>query len=298
MWHGNVQTFGPGNPQVWANVLGRVSSRVTSLSYRLNGGALIPLDVGPNGTRLAKRGDFNIELDRSTLRRLPDENVVEFTATLSDGEVETEAMTLRYRGDGRPLSGLTIVWKDLDTVSRANEVGTIIDGHFALDPFGIRTVEAGYDRLLAIGDAGWSSRLEVLAEAILHRWSGSAGVGVAFGWQGHGGTARPRIDWPLEGLAWIRNVGTTPKLRILTFQQGASTGPEIDLRPPVTIALRARSEPLGDGSARLLVKLWTSDEGEPAEWMHERTVPERSGSVLLVTHLAEVTWTRVSVTPL
>ncbi|NJN66290.1 MAG: hypothetical protein HC884_06045 [Chloroflexaceae bacterium] len=64
VWYGNHQTFGtPDRPQRWANILGQVNvPDIASLGYSLNGGALQPLKVGPDGLRLENTGDFNIEL--------------------------------------------------------------------------------------------------------------------------------------------------------------------------------------------------------------------------------------------
>ena len=88
VWYGREQHFGRnGFPQKWINVLGRVtpSQDIASLSYSLNGKPPIPLSIGPDGRRLAKPGDFNIEMDRAQLR--VGENTLGIIARTSQGNM-------------------------------------------------------------------------------------------------------------------------------------------------------------------------------------------------------------------
>ncbi len=69
-WYGTTQKFGQkGNPQQWINILGNMpnSDANSSLLYSLNGGADMPLTLGPDKSRLDAKGDFNVEIDFASL---------------------------------------------------------------------------------------------------------------------------------------------------------------------------------------------------------------------------------------
>ena len=81
VWYGAEQTFGArGRPQRWLNVLGNTSDPdgVASLTYSLNGGSEVSLNLGPDDFRLDEDGDFNIEIDINdpNLNVLPLQNSV------------------------------------------------------------------------------------------------------------------------------------------------------------------------------------------------------------------------------
>ena len=71
MWYGTKQRFGHlGRAQRWVNVLGNISGGQQALqtTYRLNGAAERALSLGSDLHRLARPGDFNIELAWDELR--------------------------------------------------------------------------------------------------------------------------------------------------------------------------------------------------------------------------------------
>ncbi len=71
IWYGKKQSFGhPGNPQRAINILGNVQydGNLKSLQFTLNKGEWVNLSIGRNDTRLARQGDFNIEILRTALR--------------------------------------------------------------------------------------------------------------------------------------------------------------------------------------------------------------------------------------
>ena len=71
VWYGPNQTFGAiGQPQVWVNILGKVTDPdgISSLTYSLNNGTEQPLAIGPDSLRLWNNGDFNIEIAYSDLQ--------------------------------------------------------------------------------------------------------------------------------------------------------------------------------------------------------------------------------------
>ena len=156
VWYGDNQTFGQnGIPQKWVNVLGNVSapSGIASASYTLNGGAPQFLRVGPNGTRLADTGDFNVEIDHASLNSGP--NTVVITATDNLSNTTTHTVTVNWANTGQvwPLP-YSIDWS---TVTNISDVAQVVDGLWAIQPDGtVRTIQTGYDRLIAFGDETWT----------------------------------------------------------------------------------------------------------------------------------------------
>ena len=154
VWYGQNQTFGAiGQPQTWVNVLGNVSDPVglPSLSYTLNGGPSQPLSVGPDATRLPSPGDFNVEMPYTSLK--PGSNTVIITAVdSSEGLQSQSAVNVQYdSGNTWPLP-YSINWSQAG--GNINSVAQVVDGNWTIEPDGtVRTLEVGYDRLIAIGDA-------------------------------------------------------------------------------------------------------------------------------------------------
>lgn len=300
VWYGDEQTFGlRGDPQRWANLLGRAHATggLSALSYRLNGGPPLPLPWGINTNRLAAGGDYNIELDRDALAPLPDVNTVEIIATSNSGVTERRTVTVRYHAGRLAELPYVVDWKSLDHVDRAHEVATIVDGAWELTSTGIRTSYKGYDRLIAVGDRHWRPEYEARTQVTLHEWRAYGAVGLAIGWQGHTGDAQPRVDWPLEALGWVRNVPDRPEAQVMTFEEGVRERVPYAVSEGITYELKARSELVGGGMARFAFKIWPQGTSEPG-WTLVRDVPERSGSVLLVAHHADVTWGPLMIAPL
>jgi hypothetical protein len=64
----------------------------------------------------------------------------------------------------------------------------------------------------------------------------------------------------------------------------------------VTYVLKGRSRTIGGGQSRFQVKLWEHGSPEPEAWDVEGNVTTRNGSVLLLAHLADVTWGDIAIT--
>lgn len=298
IWYGDNQTFGNlGNPQQWVNILGRVSddNGVASLSYTLNGGTGMPLEIGPNGTRLAGNGDFVTEIDRNDL--VEGANTVEFTVVDALGAQTTKTITLNYESGNIWTLPYTADFTSLNSIDEINSISNIIDGLWELTSDGIRTTETGYDRLIVIGDETWTTDYEATAEFTIHSASSGSGVGFAIGWQGHTGTNSPRTNWPLEAIGWVRNFDSDPSLRILTYTTGIEAQMGISMSADTKYLLKSKSEDIGGGMSRFSVKIWAEGATEPSAYMITADVADREGSVLLITHKADVTWGSVQIDP-
>ena len=304
VWNGfanNTGQFGlTGVSQKWANILGHVSSDidVASLTYTLNGSPEKPLRITPS-RRIEKAGDFNIEIDRADL--IVGLNSIEIKAKDSRNQVKSETVTITYTENTWPIP-YTADWSALTSIQGVESVAHIVDGLWDLTSDGIRTIETGYDRTIAIGDISWpTADYEVTVPFTLH--SDFAGVGFAVGWQGHeGGSSSPLKGWPLQALAWIRGSNSNPNLNIVTY--GGLVGWEVTnvSKPLTSLAMNERyilksfSEPVGDGTmSKFHVKFWKDGNQEPSNWDLKFDVPTRDGSVLLVAHKADVTFGNISI---
>ncbi|MEE9444578.1 MAG: fibronectin type III domain-containing protein, partial [Cocleimonas sp.] len=301
-WNGYAQPtvqFGqPGISQKWANILGNVFSDInlSTLTYVLNGEAKKRLYFGPN-RRLARKGDFNIEIDYNDLN--VGLNTIEIKAKDSRDQVSTKVVTINYTpGNYWPIP-YTANWGTLTTIQDVENIAHIVDGLWRLTNDGIRTAQTGYDRTIAIGDETWpTDNYEVTVPFILH--SDFSGIGFAVGWQGHEGRYSPGKEWPIQALAWIRKNNKT-SFNIVTY------GGLIDWEvyrasqeiAPLAVGekymLKSYSKPLSNGMSQFNVKFWKQSEGEPIAWNMHADVPTRDGSVLLVAHKADVTFGNVNI---
>ncbi len=295
-WYGETQSFGElGNPQNWINILGRVSGphAIASLSYTVNGGSSVPLAIGPNSTRLVGPGDFVTEIDYGTLN--DGANSVEFTAIDSESNSTSVTVNVQYTaGQVWPLP-YTADWSSMPDIQT---VGKVVDGLWAQTAGGVRTTESGYDRLIVIGDETWIPNYEVVMPLTVHSAQSDAGVGFAVGWQGHTGSASPRLNWPLQSISWIRYPLSNPRLRIITYPNSIlAEQPFPGFQAGVPYLLKSRSVSIGGGQSRVSMKLWPAADPEPADWMLETDTATRDGSVLLICHKADVTVGNVEITP-
>ena len=247
---------------------------------------------------MRRRGISNIEIDRADL--IVGLNSIEIKAKDSRNQVKSETVTITYTENTWPIP-YTADWSALTSIQGVESVAHIVDGLWDLTSDGIRTIETGYDRTIAIGDITWpTADYEVTVPFTLH--SDFDGIGFAVGWQGHeGGSSSPLKGWPLQALAWIRGSNSNSSLNIVTY--GGLVGWEVtNVSKPLTpLALNERymlksfSKPVGNGMSKFHVKFWKETNTEPTDWNLEFDVPTRDGSVLLVAHKADVTFGNVSI---
>lgn len=332
LWYGPTQHFGsPGLAQPWVNVLGAVSREDTetiSLSYTLNGmpgrsHLSVPggLNIGPHPSakaprRLMSKGDFNIDLDVHDLK--PGKNQVEITASDTSARVTNAILHLNYRAGLRWPLPYEIEW---DSVSDPQDVVQIVDGRWELTENGLRTVESGYDRVLAIGDNQWSD-YEACVRVTFNEFlkpedfPGIERDGIGFGlgqhWRGHtdnpiaGG--QPKLGWiPTGGTCWYtaRPAGATDAHRQFLQLEAelSTTGLQIHDRTRIqagdTYCFKIRCETTPDGPL-YHGKAWAESEPEPQSWLLTAQTQVRSlskGSLIIVAHYVDVTIGRIEVIP-
>ncbi|MCB0041620.1 MAG: hypothetical protein KDE23_18180 [Caldilinea sp.] len=314
IWYGSEQRFGHcGQPQRWANILGRVRSDqpIRQLTCTLNGGAARPLSMGPDARRLAAPGDFNIDLDCRDLA--PGANTIVVAATDGAGLTTMRTVTLTVAGDPCPLP-YTIDWARVEQIQ---DVAHVVDGRWTCGAHGVSPLEIGYDRLLAIGDMAWRN-YEVLVPITVHGINAAcfqypsvhAGVGVIMRWKGHANWGKD--EWasgqpcfgpsPYGAIGWycvFHDAGPMLNLFDPDFQRTAEVSRTLALHVPYLF--RVRVEP-GEGVRSLYsLKVWPAHEAEPAAW-DLRTLGSYAGlsegAIMLGAHHTAATFGNVTVTPL
>ena len=315
VWYGPYQVFGEaGIPQRFANVLGNVSdtNTVAYLGYSVNGGPELPLSIGRSGQtyRLAGTGDFNVEIAYDELPAGPNEVTIHAIDGMDYSSVVT--VDIEHIDDFVTPQTYSIDW---NTVAEVSDVAQIVDGDWSLSTDGLRTVEIGYDRLLAIGDLTWAG-YEATVEMTIHAQPDpdlAPVLGLAMRWTGHfggsfedpddGSLPQPRVVWwPLGGLlgyTWFQ--GRHEGLIAFTSDGDAIFG---DVTPPptldVTYVYKVREEPLPGGEVLFSLKMWPVGQAEPGVWQHTYTsdLSPETGSLLVVAHHVDVTVGDVTVTPI
>lgn len=310
VWYGDTQKFSElGSPQLWANILGTVTgldpnNPSHSLSYTINGGSELPLNIGSDKRRLYEVGDFNIELAVGELKPLPDTNIVVITA--DDGEtVVTKQVTVEY------VPGTT--WP-MPYVANFSEWGgnvqkgaQIVDGRWSINGSGNLILDsAAYDRLVAIGDYSWQD-YEAVAFVTVKEWnyldwgnpSNGGGIGMVVRWRGHYQMEgeQPRLGWSnLGALAWYRWEPKTDPERVEGYYEmlgygGQRIASRADMpfwdNTTYWFKLSVQSSPIPGQPSTYRFKIWPVGENEPAQWtLSAQGVPgdPPSGSVLLVAH--------------
>jgi len=316
VWYGDEQHFGRlGVPQKWVNILGRVTpgDGLATLQYSFNGDAPVRLSVGADGYRLAREGDFNVDLDFDSLR--DGTNAVKLIATDAVGRSTERTVTVHcHRGNVWPLP-YTVDWSKVKNISDAVQ---IVDGHWKLEPDGVRIQEPYYDRILAFGDRTWTD-YTVTAEVTFHSYApplpkaptyGVSHAALAARYPGHFADAlQPHVQWyPLGVVAEFRLGENLDQSSWRIFLGGAATmRPTAIVEPQprrvelgVRYLLKIRVDTLPGPAARYRVKSWKANEPEPVAWdmdTKESTNVLSAGGALIVSHNTDVTIGKLTATP-
>jgi hypothetical protein len=313
LFYGPQQTFGvPAHAQRWINLLGRVTEATAethTLHYALNGGARRIVSIGPDGRRLARHGDFNIDIDRAELR--PGSNEIEIllaTREVKSALVARQTVVIDNVVEPRWALPYRIDWGAQDDVQHAVQ---IVDGLWRKAPGGLRNTEPDYDRILALGPytalTDCEFRVPITVNAIHpDGWtnpnSTAPGLGLVHRWTGH--TDRPVICsqphcgfLPSGAQGWYDwgDAGGTLFLMDSRYQFMQRAPEAFKLATGVTHIWRMRLQTRPDG-CHYAFSVWPAGQPEPADWMLTGIDAERdpdvnppTGSLLLVAHHVDVT---------
>jgi hypothetical protein len=307
VWYGANQNFGHvGIPQRWINILGNVSDPdgVDLLRYALNGGPSVEATVAPNpyNKRLENPGDFNIEIAVSEL--VVGVNQLNLTARDLRGAESVRTITINFDNQNTWPSAYTINWSTAPSIPA---VAQIVDGLWNIEGNTVRTVEPGFDRLIAIGDIAWTD-YEVTVPVTVH-WidedytlpADAPNVGLICRWQGHTEDgSKPSFQWwPLGTFAAYRWWPYFQfQMFFVAYNIADNSGLDIDLG--VEYIYKLRAETISNQSVYKL-KVWRSSDPEPVNWlMDEGEGPYdlKNGSIMLVAHNADVSFGEVTIVPI
>lgn len=313
IWYGPIQRFGQlGRPQRWINVLGNIAAdaQVEKASYALNGGDPRPLTLGGDLHRLARSGDFNVELSWDEVQA--GDNTLVISA---DTAAQTCTSTVRLIVD-EPRNWPLPYSVDFATAKNLQDLVQIVDGLWHLKEDGVRTAEPYYDRVLNLGDDTWTNYQTTLRLTV-HDFTPSTpgpptyGVthfGVAMRWRGHHTDGlQPRRQWyPLgaQGEFLLKEGPQACQWRILFDRPADKAIKYADGRNTLTlgrpIRIKSQIATLPDGRSRYRFKAWDDDRPEPPGWDVEGLEADDypSGSLCLVPHNSDVTIHQLAVTPL
>ena len=326
VWYGDAQYFGdPGLPARQIYILGNVSDAdgVKSLEYSLNGGGFEPLQLGPfpaspNGPRLLYGvGDFAVELFDGELNE--GANTLVLRARDNSDNTNEKTVTVNYTHNKKWPLPTTTTWNaGSDTWQWQAQVLT---GKWNFASGSVRTQQVGYDRMIAIGDMGWRD-YEVQVNVTIHDIdsvngfnapSYGPGVGLLLRWTGH--TDEPYSDvgqycnqpkcgyLPYGAIGWLRWTKVEEKYRtglelLVNNHSEDDTEYSVSRDTPYTFKMRVKT--LSDGPEYSL-KVWPAGNPEPGNWSltaRGQVGDPISGSVVLLAHHVDATFSNVTVTPL
>lgn len=313
-WYGPVQHFGNiGNPTPYVNVLGNVADAngILSLSYTLNGGPPTPLKIGPDTRRLNRAGDFNIDIVRSTL--VAGANIVVITAVDSQFTESRDTVTVNYTPGMRWPRNYTIDWGQYTNIQ---DVVEVVDGKWAFNGSTVRTVETGYDRLLAIGDLDWTD-YEATVRVVVHAVDSSGflppsnepAIGLIMRWPGHSDSPpstagfQPKSGFlPLGGFGSHNWTPTGPQRIVILGDQLRVVAEDNSDRSIVlgqAYWMKMKVQGVAGLGTDYFFKIWQDGTTEPAAWDilgREPLSGPQAGSLLLVAHELDVSYGPVYVT--
>jgi hypothetical protein len=282
-----------------------IDGSVSSLAYSLNSDPAIALSIGPDDRRLARDGDFNVDLDRADLN--DGQNEVILTATDNDGNSSVLTMTVTYDGSSTWPLPYSIDWS---TVSGLQDVVQVVDGNWGFTPSGARlSAQEGvdYDRVLAIGDMDWTD-YEITVPITVH-WvdpegftypSISPGFGITLRWQGHTDSPivcpQPHCGWMPSGAGAWYDIGRDGPLKLDGLSEQSVTINEGD-----TYYWKMRVETITGIGPKYSLKVWQSGQDEPAGWLlsKQRDLSDLSnGSAIVIAHHVDITVGDVTIVPL
>ncbi len=320
VWYGDEQVFGiPGNPQRAINILGNIQGEqgIEELAYSLNGSEYKQLSLGSDGRRLAREGDFNVEINRQRLQT----GVNELLIRASDvaGNKTKQTVRIRYIDNRTWPLPYHVDWQTMTSSDNSygldQEKVYLMDGKWRLENGRIRTVEPYYDRVLAFGDSTWEN-CEVRTDVIFYGHSrpepgpptfGVAHVAIAFRWPGHDvDENQPHVKWyPLGVTCEFQISAGRDSCRWRMLYGGRNRTEDRDQNRQIHLGKRykmaARAETLDNTTSRYSAKLWDPDRPEPDQWDLvgiKENETRFKGSSLLLSHNTDVSFGNVTITPL
>ena len=213
IWYGQEQRFGGlGNPQRQINILGNIQVPDDScrVYYTLNGqGREVEITLGSDLHRLAMKGDFNIDIDRSELRE--GNNHVSLSIRRQGKKLLSRTIRFTYTSANTWPLPYYVDWSE---ALQLQDVVEVVDGKWEITTAGAHIKEQYYDRVLAFGNNSWTN-YEVETSVVFHDYVPPAEgpptynvshVAIASRWPGHDrDSLQPDRKWfPLGATSEFR----------------------------------------------------------------------------------------------
>ncbi|MCX8024124.1 MAG: hypothetical protein N3A60_02860 [Thermanaerothrix sp.] len=335
VWYGDTQYFGnPGLPGRQIYILGNVSDPdgVESLEYSLDGVNFEPLKLGPfpappNGPRLLyDAGDFAVELFDGELKN--GQNTLTLKATDSLSNISERTVIVNYTRDSKWPLPTTTTWSANSTNWQTQ--AQVLTGKWDFDTGSVKTDQVGYDRMIAIGDMGWRD-YEVQVDITIHSVdniqgfdapSYGPGVGLLLRWTGHtdepytdvgqycykpeSGLLGPKCGYlPYGAIGWIRwqDEADLSKASLQLLINNPLVPINTNFNPSVSsnFTFKMRVQSPNDNRPEYSLKVWQKGSQEPVNWTltgKGQVGDPISGSVVLLAHHVDATFSNVTITPL
>jgi len=175
------------------NIVGNLRdvTDVSSLSYQLNDGPIIPIffeQIDARPGRLERTGDFNI--DTINTSQLKNHNSLSLIANLHRRGKVVRTLNFprrRFKNGGQNFRLI------LEGKYYPEEVGQVVDGHWHIStlPNGkscleLQTEHAGMDRIILLTDNGLETGYRISTVLNITAWTGNPhNVGIIFKWNPH-----------------------------------------------------------------------------------------------------------------
>jgi regulation of enolase protein 1 (concanavalin A-like superfamily) len=321
LWYGENQTFGNiGVASNWVNIVGRAEDADPGdrirISYSVNEGEYVPVNVGPDRRRLSGNGDFNIEIVLETLREGENEIIIR-----AEDRYENRTNVAVYVNfSARNVWNIPWSAEWAEGVTAQQNV-QVVDGHWTVNADGVRIVEPGYRRMIAIGDISWTD-YEVLLSLTVHELvpgdinnpltvDAEPFLGLIPRWVGYydWDDSQPAVG-PLPVGAFARYVwrsavrqNDSDGLELLDGNLGfvVEDPSQISFAVGDPYLVRLRAITSVDGSAFYSLRLWRAEDSEPTWWNVATVVPaggRTNGALALVANRVDVTFNAIDVIPL
>jgi hypothetical protein len=206
LWYGKKQSI-TSNTQPYINILGNYSEKNVHKIHKINciiNGKNIKVNIGPDTRRLQDTGDFNIDIPTSTLKK---HNII---------IVDDKKVLLTY--DPKQVQLPLII--DQNTLRQIQ----IVDGYWSIKKDCIRTINPGYDRIVAIGDSSWrnyvvKTKIKIYDVQSAGPVSADPGIGMILHWKGHSDDPisgwHPKSGWkPFGMIIFYRILGKRAELQL------------------------------------------------------------------------------------
>jgi hypothetical protein len=206
---------------------------------------------------------------------------------------------------------------DWSLETNIQDVAQIVDGLWTIDTDGVRSIQPGYDRIIAIGDISWTDyevSMPITFHSIdpdvfnpdLYPYSVGPGIGVILRWQGHvdADGSQPNWGWwVIGGSSWYEFYEDGQGDLSLSGDGFNSPDPySRTLDFDVSYIWKMRVQTIDSEGSLYSFKLWDdSQEPEPQEWQMAGMVDLESedylasGSFLVIAHHVDATFGDVTV---